>query len=85
MPRIQPGAVAVLAPLAPFWDTPPEYTTFGRQQSIDRTIAPEDLLRVWVVYIDQGDGLLIQLSPQKQPQQVTTVAAAVSVEKGPVT
>ena len=44
--------------------TPPEYTTFGRDQETSPTIDEQDLLRIWVVYIDQGDGILIQLPSQ---------------------
>ena len=41
--------------------TPPEYRTFRRSQRIDYSPEEDELLRIWVVYVDQGDGLLIQL------------------------
>jgi beta-lactamase superfamily II metal-dependent hydrolase len=44
--------------------TPPEYLSFGRQQQIDHNPNPQDLLRIWVVYIGQGDGIVIQLPPR---------------------
>ena len=44
--------------------TPPEYKTFDRDQRIDYTPDPEELLRIWMVYVGQGDGLLIQLPPK---------------------
>ena len=44
--------------------TPPEYATFQREQRVDHAPAAEDLLRIWVVFVNQGDGILIQL-PEK--------------------
>lgn len=44
--------------------TPPEYKSFGRAQKKDYTPKPEDLLRIWMIYVEQGDGLLIQLPPK---------------------
>jgi beta-lactamase superfamily II metal-dependent hydrolase len=41
--------------------TPPSYSTFGRQQKTDYQPQADRLLRIWMVYVDQGDGLLIQL------------------------
>lgn len=42
---------------------PPNYKTFRRDQAIAPTIDANRLLRIWVVYVDQGDGVLIQLPP----------------------
>ena len=63
-PAIVAGALALLGVAA--WApgvgaTPPEYTTFGREQQIDHEPVVADLLRIWMIYVDQGDGLLIQL------------------------
>ena len=41
--------------------TPPNYESFGRQQRITYAPNERDLLRIWVVYVGQGDGILIQL------------------------
>lgn len=41
--------------------TPPEYATFERDQDRYHTPAEDDLLRIWVAYVGQGDGILIQL------------------------
>ncbi|KPK76097.1 MAG: hypothetical protein AMJ79_08235 [Phycisphaerae bacterium SM23_30] len=42
-------------------DIPPEYSSFHRVQRIDYQPDPDDLMRIWTVYVGQGDGLLIQL------------------------
>ena len=44
--------------------TPPEYKTFGRDQRINYLPEERDLMRIWIVYVGQGDGILIQL-PEK--------------------
>jgi beta-lactamase superfamily II metal-dependent hydrolase len=41
--------------------TPPEYKSIPREQATDPPIDPSQLLRIWVVYVGQGDGILIQL------------------------
>ena len=41
--------------------TPPEYSTFGRDQKAEYSPKPSELLAILVVYIGQGDGMLIQL------------------------
>lgn len=41
--------------------TPPEYTTFDRGQRVDYSPDPDSVLRIWMVYVGQGDGILIQL------------------------
>ncbi len=46
------------------WALPPDYATFGRTQKVSHTVNPANLLRIWVVYVEQGDGLLIQLPPR---------------------
>lgn len=59
-------ALAVLcsaAPTAGAQAPPPDYTSFDRDQDPDYTPVAANLLRIWMVYVDQGDGLLIQLPP----------------------
>ncbi|UCG62131.1 MAG: hypothetical protein JSV52_02255 [Candidatus Zixiibacteriota bacterium] len=41
--------------------TPRRYATFQREQITDHTPDPNSLLRIWIVYVGQGDGILIQL------------------------
>ena len=41
--------------------TPPEYKTFRRDQLVNYSPEQNDLMRIWIVYIGQGDGILIQL------------------------
>lgn len=41
--------------------TPPNYTTFKREQRPDYSPQPSEVLRIWMVYVAQGDGMLIQL------------------------
>ena len=41
--------------------TPPDYKTFKRLQEIDRPIPSQNILRIWMFYVGQGDGMLIQL------------------------
>ncbi len=43
---------------------PPEYKTFRREQRIDYRPAAGELMRIWVAFVNQGDGILIQL-PEK--------------------
>jgi beta-lactamase superfamily II metal-dependent hydrolase len=51
--------------------TPPIYKTLKREQREIYTPKSDDLMRIWIVFVDQGDGILIQLpnkynySPQK--------------------
>src|SRR5688572_1556258 len=57
-------AVACLALGARSAATPPNYTTFGREQKPDFEPRSEDLLRIWMVYVNQGDGFVLQLPPK---------------------
>lgn len=41
--------------------TPPEYKTFRRDQLVNYSPENRDLMRIWIVYVGQGDGILIQL------------------------
>ncbi len=41
--------------------TPPDYKSLKRKQKIEYSPKEKDLLRIWVVYVGQGDGILIQL------------------------
>lgn len=41
--------------------TPPCYKSFDRPQRLHHAPPPEDLLRIWIAFVDQGDGILIQL------------------------
>jgi beta-lactamase superfamily II metal-dependent hydrolase len=47
--------------------TPPVYQTFAREQAISRTIDPAKLLRIWIIYIGQGDSVLIQMPEALSP------------------
>ncbi len=40
---------------------PPEYATFARDQKIQHAPAANRLLRIWAIYIGQGDSFLIQM------------------------
>ncbi len=40
---------------------PPEYSTFQREQRLDYSPAETEVLRIWMVYVAQGDGIIIQL------------------------
>lgn len=42
----------------------PYYKSLGRQQRREYTPQGEDLMRIWIVYVGQGDGILIQLPPR---------------------
>ncbi|MCK4790111.1 MAG: hypothetical protein KAV87_40610, partial [Desulfobacteraceae bacterium] len=44
--------------------SPPEYKSFHREQRIDYQPDPDNLMKIWMVYVGQGDGLLIQLPPK---------------------
>jgi beta-lactamase superfamily II metal-dependent hydrolase len=46
---------------SPLSATPPEYATFNRDQKTVYTPQAEDLMRIWMINVGQGDGLLIQL------------------------
>ena len=41
--------------------TPPEYATFHRDQRTQIVASEDDILRIWIVFVGQGDGILIQL------------------------
>jgi beta-lactamase superfamily II metal-dependent hydrolase len=43
--------------------TPPEYATYDREQRIQHTPDASRLMRIWAIYIGQGDSFLIQLPP----------------------
>jgi len=43
---------------------PPEYKSLNRQQKTDYGPNQDSLMRIWTVYVGQGDGLLIQLPPK---------------------
>ncbi len=44
--------------------TPPNYSTFHREQSENYQPGTDDIMRIWIVYVGQGDGILIQLPPR---------------------
>lgn len=57
-----PIVLVILIVLAgPVDPTPPDYKTFGRNHRINYSPEESDLMRIWIVYIGQGDGILIQL------------------------
>jgi len=60
---------------------PPIYKTISREQNASYAPKNEDLVRIWIVFVDQGDGILVQL-PSKynysfgqngRPEQVDVV------------
>ena len=44
--------------------TPPYYHTINREQKANYTPDEFELLKIWIVYVGQGDGILIQLPPK---------------------
>lgn len=56
--------IAVLIPALVVAQPPPEYSTFGREQKTEYTPDDSNLLRIWMVNVGQGDGLIIQLPPK---------------------
>ncbi|HWA78661.1 MAG TPA: hypothetical protein VG937_40280 [Polyangiaceae bacterium] len=40
--------------------TPPDFKSFGRAQEATVAVDERDILRIWVAYVGQGDGILIQ-------------------------
>ena len=40
--------------------TPPEYLSFHRNQTASHSPAEDSLLRIWTIYVGQGDALLVQ-------------------------
>jgi len=60
--RVFPVVILILLLCVPYTvGTPPNYKSFKRDQRIDHQINPDDLMRIWIVYVGQGDGILIQL------------------------
>ena len=55
--------VVLLLFFAPAFSAPPDYSSFGREQKISHNPSAGDLLRIWVVYVDQGDGMGGSLGP----------------------
>jgi len=53
-------------------EIPPEYKSFKRKQEIDYSPKPEELMRIWMVYVGQGDGILIQL-PAKEGDETIDI------------
>lgn len=41
--------------------TPPDYATFGRPQTADYEPCAREIARIWMLYVGQGDALLIQM------------------------
>lgn len=56
--------VAALATSSAVDAKAPHYCSYDREQQLDHTPNAEDLLRIWVVYVGQGDGLLVELPPR---------------------
>lgn len=55
------GALLTLFP-RPSAATPPDFRTFARaQQASVKDLRPADMLRIWMVYVGQGEGIVIQL------------------------
>ena len=55
------GVVFLVSIATPTQAAPPTYPSFGREQRLDYTPKPEDLMRIWLVFINQGDGIILQL------------------------
>lgn len=58
--RLATASVFALLPSTSF-ASPPNYASFHRTQKIVHEPDPDELLRIWLVYVNQGDGILIQL------------------------
>ncbi len=43
------------------WSLPPNYISFNRTQAIAPKISESEILRIWMIYVGQGDGILIEL------------------------
>lgn len=41
--------------------TPPDYVSLGRIQSTNPPVAEAELLRIWLIFVGQGDGILVEL------------------------
>ena len=60
--RVFPVVILILFLCVPYTvGTPPNYKSFKRDQRTNHQINPDDLMRIWIVYVGQGDGILIQL------------------------
>jgi len=63
--RAVPLVLLILLCRAPYAvGTPPNYQSLHREQRIDYEPDAADVMRIWTVYVGQGDGLLIQLPPK---------------------
>jgi beta-lactamase superfamily II metal-dependent hydrolase len=63
--RVFPIVILILFLCVPYTvGTPPNYKSFKRDQRTNHQINPDDLMRIWIVYVGQGDGILIQLPPK---------------------
>ncbi|GAF67517.1 unnamed protein product, partial [marine sediment metagenome] len=63
--KLIPIILVILVVLAGAVDpTPPKYDTFKRDQRVSYSPDESDIMRIWIVYVAQGDGILIQL-PEK--------------------
>lgn len=54
------GCVVFLSIPLLAWSTPPEYLSLKREQRADYAPNPQEVMRIWVAYVGQGDGILIQ-------------------------
>lgn len=64
--------------------TPPEYRSFYRNQRTDYQPAADAVLRIWMVYVGQGDALLIEFPDHIQsPVGDGSQAVEVLVDGGP--
>ena len=62
MQKIVIGVACVVCCGTLAFGTPPEYKSFDRDQRITSPITdPDSVLRIWMIYVDQGDSLLVQL------------------------
>lgn len=73
--------------------TPPFYKTFERDQKVQYSPKKEELLRIWILDVDQGDGILIQLpskygyqpDPESEPERREQIEILVDGGSSPST
>ena len=53
--------IVLMVSSPPSYSAPPAYASMQREQVLEYQMAAEDVMRIWVIYVGQGDGILIQL------------------------
>ncbi|MDT8301052.1 MAG: hypothetical protein RQ760_06165 [Sedimentisphaerales bacterium] len=60
--RLFPVVIMILFLCIPYTEgTPPNYKSFKRDQITNHQIIDDNLMQIWIVYVGQGDGILIRL------------------------